>query len=75
MAIRVQGSRLWLLIDDRPVASVTDATFLEGGAVIRLLKLAGRDDTQETTVVIRNLRVSSLVDSEAPALTHDTTQH
>jgi hypothetical protein len=63
MAVRLKGSRLWLLLNDRPVLSEEDDAFQDGRVVIRLLSLGDLNEHQDTTVVIRNLRVSGIANS------------
>ena len=61
MAIRVHGPQLWLLVNDQPVLYVEDTTFEAGGVMLQLYRSGSLDDDAETSVLLRNLRVTNLV--------------
>ena len=60
LAIRAQGSNLWVLLNGVPILSASDPTFSSGGVFIALARLGELGDDQETAVILRNLRVSRL---------------
>lgn len=63
VAIRAQGSTLWVLLNDQPLLSAVDTT-LDSGKVFLDLARLGPDDTAESAVVVRNLRVSNLASGD-----------
>jgi len=64
IALRLQGSHLWLLVNNEPILAATDADLESGGVGLQLRRLGAVEDDQETAVVFRNLRVSSLADGD-----------
>lgn len=63
LALRAQGSRLWGLIDDRPVLMATDAAFSVGGIGLDLLRMGSVDDTEPVSAIVQELRVSPIAGS------------
>jgi hypothetical protein len=66
LSLRMRGPSLWLVLNDEPVLAVADSAFDGGLLKLDLLRLGGLDDAEESTVVIRNLRVAAL-DAGDPA--------
>lgn len=65
LAVRSRGSSFWVLLNDQPILSATDATFDTGRAMVALVRLGDPNDTQEAAAVLRNLRASALASGEA----------
>jgi hypothetical protein len=64
LAVRLQGSSLWVLLNDQPVLSAVDATFDQGDLGLALQRTGNASDEQESAVVYRNLRVSLLAEGD-----------
>lgn len=64
LAVRMEGPNLWLIVNDQPVLSAADPDYETGGVQLRLSRIGDPDDEEETAVVVRNLRVSALVDGD-----------
>jgi hypothetical protein len=64
LAIRARGSRFWVLINDQVIFEAEDAgnTFESGSIRFMLTRLGSVNDREETAVVFRNFRVSSLAE-------------
>jgi hypothetical protein len=62
LAVRAQGPNLWVLLNDEPILSATDATYQSGSVFIGVRRLGDANDSSESAVVVRNLRVSSLAE-------------
>jgi hypothetical protein len=60
LAVRLEGPNMWLYLNDELIVSVSDDGFDHGGLMLRLTRLGDVNDTAETAVVFRNLRVSQL---------------
>jgi hypothetical protein len=60
VAIRMFGSQLWLLLNDRPVLKAEDGALGRGGFYIDLDRFGDPDDQESVDVVLRNLRISSI---------------
>lgn len=59
-AVRAHGAGLWVLLDDQPILSARDERFSSGVAGIGLFRTGDLSDADETSVVVRNLRISAL---------------
>ncbi len=59
-AVRTQGAGLWVLLDDQPILSARDERYSSGVASIGLFRTGDLSDADETSVVVRNLRISAL---------------
>ena len=68
LAVRAQGPHLWLLVNDQLVLSAVDSAYDSGTVILALARLGSVDDDQETSVVVRNLRVSGLVGGDQARL-------
>lgn len=65
IAVRLQGSSLWVLVNDEPILAATDPELAESGGIgVQLRRIGSLDDDQEAAVVVRNLRVSRLADGD-----------
>ena len=62
VAVRVRGEQLWLLLNGQAVLFAADGAHGMGGTAFDLIRLGNLDDQQEVKAVIRNLRVSTLLD-------------
>jgi hypothetical protein len=60
LAVRAQGPRLWVLLNDEPIMAATDSSHRSGSVFIGLRRLGDPNDNQESAVVVRNLRISAL---------------
>ncbi|MBA2446795.1 MAG: hypothetical protein H0V51_02080 [Chloroflexi bacterium] len=60
MAVRAAGPNLWLLLNDQPVLSAADSAYERGRVRFAASRLGSLDDDRESSVVVRNLRVSGL---------------
>lgn len=60
LAIRLQGSTIWVLVNDLPVLRATDPAYSSGTVELNLERLGDLNDERETAVVVRNLQVSRL---------------
>jgi hypothetical protein len=60
LAIRLDGENLWVLLNDELILSAADRSFGQGRVLFGLFRMGDGSDTQESAVVIRNLRVSNL---------------
>jgi hypothetical protein len=58
VAVRVQGADLWVLVNDEPVVYAWDPTYSEGEVWIEFDRTGDAADQQETSITIRNLRIS-----------------
>lgn len=65
VAVRMEGARLWLFVNDRPVIAVVDATHDTGGVALGIGRSGNPDDSDEAAVLIRNLKVSSIAGIDA----------
>jgi hypothetical protein len=64
-ALRMQGHRLWVLVNDEPVLTSEDERWDRGGVSILVSRYGvATDDPREVAVVFRNLRISELADQE-----------
>ena len=64
LAVRAQGTRLWLLVNELPVLSAVDTGHDAGSVALLHSRLGPLDDEQESAVVMRNLRISALADGD-----------
>ena len=64
LAVRARGPDFWLLINDQPVLTATVGELSNGGVVLDLGRRGSVEDSDETAVVWRNLRVSALTGSD-----------
>jgi hypothetical protein len=60
LTVRLEGANMWLFLNDELIVSVVDGGFDHGGLTLHLTRLGDVNDTAETAVVFRNLRVSQL---------------
>jgi hypothetical protein len=60
LAVRAQGGTFWVLLNDQPILTATDAAYATGGARVTLVRTGAIDDAAEAALVLRNLRVSAL---------------
>lgn len=63
LGIRAKGPDLTVLLDDVPVLTATDGTYQQGVVSFAVLRRSSSDAGGETSVVVRNLRVT---DSPSP---------
>lgn len=66
LALRVQGTNLWLFLNGEQILTATDERLGTGGANV-LVSRTGRPDpadTHEVSGVVRNFRVSALADGD-----------
>jgi hypothetical protein len=64
LAVRLRGNELWALIGETPVLWAADPRLSSGEVLLGLRRLGSTEDTEESAVVFRNLRVSALADGE-----------
>jgi hypothetical protein len=64
VAIRARGPDLWLLVNDQPIATASDPRFDNGRISFGLRRLGSTEDEPETAAVIRNLRISRLLNGD-----------
>jgi hypothetical protein len=62
LAVRAQGPNLWVLLNDEPILTTTDPAYQSGSVFIGVRRLGDANDSPESAVVVRNLRVSSLAE-------------
>jgi Domain of Unknown Function (DUF1080) len=62
VAVRAHGPNLWVLLNDEPILSTTDPAYQSGSVFIGLRRLGDANDSSESAVVVRNLKVSSLAE-------------
>jgi hypothetical protein len=67
VALRFQGTRIWLLVNETPVLMVEDDAFGSGGVQLGVGRTGEIGDTATVTVLFRDFRVRSLVDTGRPA--------
>ena len=60
IGVRLDGERLWVLLNDEPVLSASDAAFGSSFVTFGAGRVGEVEDEDESTVVFRNLRVSAL---------------
>ena len=60
LAIRARGPELWVYVNGAPTLYASDPTYDRGGVFIGLTRDGDPDDTAESAVVVRDLRVSPL---------------
>jgi hypothetical protein len=60
LAVRVRGGELWMLVNDDPILYASEVWSERGGVGIRVLREGNPDDEDETTVVFRNLTLSTV---------------
>lgn len=60
LVVRMQGANLWVLLNDQPLLSASDAALSTGSVLIALVRTGDPNDAQEAAVVVRDLRVSAL---------------
>jgi hypothetical protein len=60
LAIRTQGTNLWVLLNDQPILFASDAAYDAGRVSIVVSRRGSPDDEQEVVAVVRNLRVAGL---------------
>ena len=60
IAVRMQGPKLWVLVNDQPVLTAEDATYDGVLARLNVFRTGSPDDQDEAAIAVRNLRVSSL---------------
>jgi hypothetical protein len=64
LAVRVRGNEVWLLLNDEPLL-YTDAAANDQGLVqLYVIREGSLDDNVESSVVFRNLAMSTLADGE-----------
>lgn len=69
IAMRADGSRVWLLVNEEPILWLVDSTFSNGNprgdVLIQLVRVGSDDDKEESAAIVRNLRVSALAAGDA----------
>jgi hypothetical protein len=65
LAIRLDGPKIWVLLNDAVLLSIADGDFLSGRVSLGLIRTGDVEDTEESAVVFRNLRLSGLATSGA----------
>jgi len=60
VAVRLEGPNIWVFLNDELILSLADSTFDHGGLNLRVLRTGDLNDTAESAVVFRNLRVAEL---------------
>jgi hypothetical protein len=68
LAVRAQGPNFWLLLNDEPVLTAADWALEHGEVVLAVTRLGDINDTSESAVVVRDLRVSGLAEGEQARL-------
>jgi hypothetical protein len=65
-ALRAQGPNLWMLVNDKVILSVTDASLDSGTVDVVVSRIGGPNagDTTEVSAVLRNLRASALANGD-----------
>jgi hypothetical protein len=64
IAVRLQGSSIWLIVNDLPISYFEHGAFADGGVVLSVNRNGDVNDEAETAAVFRNMRVSALEGSE-----------
>lgn len=59
-AIRLDGPNIWVLLNGEPILSASDGMIDRGRVSFGVERLGNPDDSPETAVVFRNLRISRL---------------
>jgi hypothetical protein len=65
LALRLEGSRAWLLLNETTVLSLEGLLLDSGGVAVYVNRAGDLDDEEPASLVLRNLRVASLAVSEA----------
>lgn len=60
LAVRLHGESIWVLLNDEPILSASDASIDTGRVGFGVGRIGGLDDRAESAAVFRNLRISSL---------------
>ena len=66
IGVRLEGQRIWVLLNDQPVMSATDPTLARGGFSIGTGRLGSVEDDAPVTAIWRNLRVTALASEPPP---------
>jgi len=65
LALRVEGGRLWAIVNDEPIMSAADDTYASGTVSVATTRLGPVEDEAPTVAVWRNLRVTALASGDA----------
>jgi hypothetical protein len=60
LAVRLDGQSIWVLLNDEPILSASDAGIDSGAVSFGLERIGSLDDNAESAAVFRNLRISGL---------------
>ena len=67
IGVRLEGQRIWVLLNDQPVMSATDPTLARGGFWLATGRLGNVEDDAPVTAIWRNLRVTALASEPPPS--------
>jgi hypothetical protein len=60
IAVRLDGPRIWALLNGEAVISASDSTTDRGGLAFGIARLGDPADEEQSAIVLRDLRVSAL---------------
>jgi hypothetical protein len=60
IAVRLDGPRIWALLNGEPFISAADSTIDRGGLAFGIARLGDLADEEQSAIVLRDLRVSAL---------------
>jgi hypothetical protein len=64
VAVRTQGPKIWVLINDQVVLSAVDTSHDVGDLIVGVARLGDVNEQDPTTVVLRNFRVARLAEGD-----------
>jgi hypothetical protein len=67
LAVRMQGPNIWVLLNEQLLLSASDSSYPGGGLYASLTRSGPIDDEQETSVLLRNLRLSRVASAPVAA--------